>query len=65
LTIQFCHCKNHHVTSFQTKQTPEAFVKKSSLTIILIDWGGLFNFINHKIDSAIAIPHFMWIIEFW
>jgi len=27
----FCHCKNHHVTSFQTKtnQTPKTFVKKS------------------------------------
>ena len=64
----FCLCKNHHVTSFQieTNQTPKRFVKLSSLTIILIDWGGPFNFINHKDDGAIVFPwYFMWIIELW
>ena len=41
----------------QTKQ-PKAFVKKSSLTKILIDWGGPFHNINHKNNAAIAIPWF-------
>ena len=51
---------------FKQKQTkrPKHLWKSPSLTIILIDWGGPFNFINHKDDGAIVIPHFMWIIEF-
>ena len=51
-----CHCQNQNVTSFLVQSAeisvtsivnknnqPKAFVKKSSLTIIIIDWGGLFH----------------------
>ena len=53
---------------FKQKQTkrPKHLWKSPSLTIILIDWGGPFNFINHKDDGAIVFPwYFMWIIELW
>jgi hypothetical protein len=33
-------------------------VKKSSLTKIIIDWGGLFHDINLKNNGAIVIPRF-------
>jgi hypothetical protein len=42
----------------KTKQTAQACVKKSSLTKILIDWGGLFHEINIKNNGAIVIPRF-------
>jgi hypothetical protein len=36
----------------------KTFVKKSSLTKIIIDWGGLFYDINLKNNGAIVIPRF-------
>ena len=42
----------------KTHQTPKAFVKKSTLTKVLIGWGGLFHDINLKNDDAIVIPPF-------
>ena len=41
-----------------TKKTIKTFVKKSSLTKILIDWGGLFHDINLKNNGAIVISWF-------
>jgi hypothetical protein len=41
-----------------TKKTAKKFVKKSSLTKILIDWGGLFHDINLKNNGAVVIPRF-------
>ena len=37
-----------------TNKTTKTFVKKSSLTKILIDWGGLFHDINLKNNGAIV-----------
>jgi hypothetical protein len=41
-----------------TNKTTKTFVKKSSLTKILIDWAGLFHDINLKNDGAIVILWF-------
>jgi len=40
-------------------------VKKSSLTKILIDWGGLFDDINIKNNGAIVVPRFSAICGGW
>ena len=41
-----------------TNKTTKTFVKKSSLTNILIDWGRLFHDMNNKNNDAIVIPWF-------
>ena len=64
-------CQNQNVASFlvqsaaalsnfqcKPNQTAKAFVKKSSLTKILMDWGGLFHDINIKNNGAIVMPRF-------
>ena len=68
----FCHCPNQNNTSLHcyslyaqqktaetiTNKATKTFVKKSSLTKIIIDWGGLFHDINVKNNGAIVIPWF-------
>ena len=60
----FCHCQNQNNTSLYAQQktagtkTNKTFVKKSSLTKILIDWGGLFHDINLKNNGVIVILRF-------
>ena len=53
-------CHTHFVLSWVTAETTsnKTFAKKSSLTKILINWGGVFHDINLKNNGAIVIPEF-------
>ena len=48
----------HIFATFKTKERIKKFLKKSSLTRILIDWGRLFHDINLKNNGAIVILQF-------